>query len=54
MVRCHLGPGDDPTESLRYVRLGEFELWRYLMETRHRREVQARVEGGETIDLLHR
>lgn len=39
MVRCHLGPGDDPTATLRYVRLGEFELWRYMMETRHRREV---------------
>ncbi len=39
MVRCHLGPGDDPAETLRYVRLGEFDLWRYMMETRHRRVV---------------
>jgi hypothetical protein len=39
MVRCHLAPGDDPAETLRYVRLVEFELWRYLMETRHGRVV---------------
>ena len=39
MVRCHLGPGDDPAQTLRYVRLAEFELWRYMMETRHRRVV---------------
>jgi hypothetical protein len=39
MVRCHLGPGDDPAQTLRYVRLSEFELWRYMMETRHRRVV---------------
>lgn len=39
MVRCHLAPGEDPTETLRYVRLGEFELWRYMMETRHGRVV---------------
>jgi hypothetical protein len=39
IVRCRLGPGEDPTQTLRYVRLGEFELWRYMMETRHRREV---------------
>jgi hypothetical protein len=39
MVRCHLAPGEDPTETLRYVRLAEFELWRYMMETRHRRVV---------------
>lgn len=39
MVRCHLGPGDDPAQTLRYVRLGEFELWRYLMETRHHRAI---------------
>jgi hypothetical protein len=39
MVRCHLAPGDDPAETLRYVRLVEFELWRYMMETRHRRVV---------------
>ena len=39
MVRCHLAPGEDPAETLRYVRLAEFELWRYMMETRHRRVV---------------
>ena len=39
IVRCHLGPGDDPSQTLRYVRLGEFELWRYMMETRHHRVV---------------
>jgi len=39
MVRCHLGPGEDPFQTLRYVRLAEFELWRYMMETRHRRVV---------------
>lgn len=39
MVRCHLAPGDDPAETLRYVRLSEFELWRYMMETRHGRVV---------------
>jgi hypothetical protein len=39
MVRCRLGPGDDPAATLRYVRFAEFELWRYMMETRHRREV---------------
>lgn len=39
IVRCHLGPGDDPWNTLRYVRLAEFEMWRFLMETRHRRDV---------------
>jgi hypothetical protein len=39
MVRCHLGPGEDPAQMLRYVRLAEFELWRYMMETRHGRVV---------------
>ena len=39
MVRCHLGPGDDPSETLRYIPLGEFELWRYMMETRHGRTI---------------
>ena len=28
MVRCHLAPGEDPAETLRYVRLVEFELQR--------------------------
>ena len=39
IVRCHLAPGDDPAETLRYVPLAEFELWRYMMETRHGRAV---------------
>ena len=39
IVRCHLGPGEDPSRTLRYVPLAEFELWRYMMETRHRRQV---------------
>ena len=44
LVRCRLG-GQDETEStaVRYVPLSEFELWRHLMETRHRRPV--RVES---------
>ena len=39
MVRCHLGPGDDPAHTLRYIPLGEFELWRFMMETRHQRTI---------------
>jgi hypothetical protein len=39
IVRCHLGPGENPAQTLRYVRLGEFELWRFMMETRHCRVV---------------
>src|SRR5687768_11277084 len=39
IVRCHLGPGEDPERTLRYVQLAEFELWRFMMETRHRRDV---------------
>ncbi len=41
MVRCRLdGPGPlDAVEALRYIPLAEFELWRYLMETRHGRQV---------------
>lgn len=39
MVRCHMGPGDDPSQTLRYIPLGEFELWRFMMETRHQRTV---------------
>lgn len=39
IVRCHLGPGEDPSRTLRYVPLAEFELWRYMMETRHARPV---------------
>jgi hypothetical protein len=41
MVRCRLGgiPEGDPN-ALRYVPLSEFELWRHLMESRHRRIVE--------------
>jgi hypothetical protein len=40
MVRCHLDGGEeDPVRALRYVPLAEFELWRHLMESRHRRQV---------------
>jgi hypothetical protein len=44
MVRCCLDGSDESSEScLRYVPLAEFELWRFLMETRHARRV--RVES---------
>ena len=40
LVRCHLdGPEAGLISSVRFVPLGEFELWRFLMETRHRRRV---------------
>lgn len=40
VVRCHLdGPEEDVAHTLRYVALAEFELWRFLMEERHRRQV---------------
>ncbi len=40
LVRCRLeGPEAALTSSVRFVPLGEFELWRFLMETRHRRRV---------------
>ncbi len=40
MVRCRLSGPDDADGSLvRYIPLAEFDLWRYLMETRHRRGV---------------
>ena len=40
LVRCRLdGPQEVGDEALRYIPLGEFELWRHLMETRHRRHV---------------
>ena len=40
MVRCRLDSAEEggPT-GLRYIPLAEFDLWRYLMETRHRRTV---------------
>lgn len=38
MVRCRLdGPEEAISQRLRYVPLGEFELWRHLMESRHGR-----------------
>jgi hypothetical protein len=41
MVRCRLlGGSDGDPRDLRYVPLGEFELWRHLMENRHRRAVK--------------
>jgi hypothetical protein len=40
MVRCRLDGGDVGSyRTIRYVPLGEFGLWRYLMETRHGRSV---------------
>lgn len=38
MVRCRLD-GSDNFAALRYVPLAEFGLWRYLMETKHQRQV---------------
>jgi hypothetical protein len=38
MVRCRLGNGLDGAAQ-RYVPLSEFGLWRYLMESRHRKQV---------------
>lgn len=39
IVRCHLDGPEGLPAILRYVPLIEFELWRHLMRTRHRREV---------------
>ena len=39
MVRCRLDGGRYGTETLRYVPLAEFDLWRFLMEKRHHRSV---------------
>jgi hypothetical protein len=40
LVRCRLdGPAEGTAETLRYIPLAEFELWRHFMETRHRRRV---------------
>jgi hypothetical protein len=40
MVRCRLTDDGEVGECLeRYVPLAEFGLWRFLMETRHRRHV---------------
>jgi hypothetical protein len=40
LVRCRLdGPEAELASAVRFVPLGEFELWRFLMEKRHRRRV---------------
>ena len=40
MVRCRLDGSEGPTaETVRYIPLAEYELWRHLMETRHGRRV---------------
>src|SRR5215470_10187822 len=39
MVRCRLDGPLDSVDELRYVPLAEFEVWRFLMETRHGREI---------------
>jgi hypothetical protein len=39
MVRCRVGDSWSDEAGQRYVPLGEFGLWRYLMETRHRKRV---------------
>lgn len=40
MARCRLdGPDPGIPNSLRFVPLSEFDLWRHLMETRHGRRV---------------
>src|SRR5207247_7894465 len=44
---------DDPARALRYVPAAEFELWRHLMETKHRRQVtvdEVSVWVAETPD----
>lgn len=44
MVRCCLdGPEEGTDSAVRYVPLAEFELWRFLMQTKHGRRV--RVES---------
>jgi hypothetical protein len=39
MARCRLGDGAGDDSVQRYVPLTELGLWRYLMETRHRKRV---------------
>ena len=39
LVRCRLNGTPQSATTLRYVPLGEFELWRFLMEKRHHRRV---------------
>ena len=41
MVRCSLdGQSGDPANLLRYIPASEFDLWRFMMETRHGRRVK--------------
>ncbi len=41
MVRCSLdGTVDDPAALVRFIPSSVFELWRYLMESRHGRKVK--------------
>jgi hypothetical protein len=41
LVRCRLsGPDEDAARTLRYIPLAEFQLWKHLMESKHRRTVQ--------------
>jgi hypothetical protein len=55
LVRCRLdGPEDEPSISLRYVPLAEFDLWQYLMEERHRRKVTIETISVWIPDLAAR
>lgn len=41
LVRCSLdSPEDGSDGTLRYVPLAEFDLWRFLMETKHGRSIR--------------
>ncbi|HET7745934.1 MAG TPA: hypothetical protein VFM29_01455 [Vicinamibacteria bacterium] len=40
LVRCYLdGRETDPARAVRYIPLGEFDLWKHLMESRHGRRI---------------
>jgi hypothetical protein len=39
LVRCSLDAPEGAEGALRYVPLAEFELWRFLMETKHGRTI---------------
>jgi hypothetical protein len=56
MVRCELdGVSDDPAILLRYIPASVFDLWRFLMETRHGRRVKVHEVSfwvAEEIALL--
>lgn len=39
LVRCRLNGAEGTVACLRYIPVAEFQLWRHLMETRHRRRV---------------